>query len=177
MKSNRETIETYLKQELTHGNSPNVFFEHTRIYSYGYHYILARFLNNNLLIINDSGYSPTTSKHIHLLRDTANELNIINFSVMSVELNSVHAQLKEFESKLHKARKPKLWYNRINSLYTKWFKFTKKYGALIMYKEKQYSKELTLSLIAKQSDKAKDISKIIIRVEQYYTALTLNMSL
>ena len=177
MKTNKETIKTYLQQELTHGNSPNVFFEHSRIYSYGYHYILGRFLDNNLLIINDSGYSPTTSKHIHLLRDTANELNIINYSVMSVELNSVHAQLKEFESKLHKARKPELWYNRINSLYAKWFKFTKKYGALIMYKEKQYSKELTLSLIAKQSDKAKDISKIILRVEQYYTSLTLNLNI
>jgi hypothetical protein len=177
MKTNKETIKTYLQQKLTHGNSPNVFFEHSRIYSYGYHYLLGRFLNNNLLIINDTGYSATTSKHIHLLRDTANELNITNYSVMSVELNSVYTQLKEFESKLHKARKPELWYNRINSLYTKWFKFTKKYGALIMYKEKQYSKELTLSLIAKQSDKAKDISKIILRVEQYYTALTLNMSL
>ena len=177
MKTNKETIKTYLQQELTHGNSPNVFFEHSRIYSYGYHYILGRFLDNNLLIINDSGYSPTTSKHIHLLRDTANELNIINYSVMSVELNSVYAQLKEFETNLHKARKPELWYNRINSLYTKWFKFTKKYGALIMYKEKQYSKELTLSLIAKQSDKAKDISKIILRVEQYYTSLTLNLNI
>jgi hypothetical protein len=46
-----------------------------------------------------------------------------------------------------------------------------------MYKEKQYNKELTLSLIAKQSNKAKDIQKIMLRVEQYYTALTLNMSL
>ena len=46
-----------------------------------------------------------------------------------------------------------------------------------MYKEKQYSKELTLSLIDKQSDKAKDISKIILRVEQYYTSLTLNLNI
>jgi hypothetical protein len=177
MKTNKETIKTYLEQEKTHGNSSNVFFEYSRIYSYGYHYILGRFLNNNLLIINDSGYSATTSKHIHLLRDTANVLNIKNYSVSSVEINSVYSELKYLETKLHKARKPELWYNRINSLYNNWFKFTKKYGALIMYKEKQYSKDLTLSLIDKTGDKAKDIQKIMLRVEQYYTALTLNMSL
>jgi hypothetical protein len=177
MKTNKETIKTYLEQEKTHGNSSNVFFEYSRIYSYGYHYILGRFLNNNLLIINDSGYSATTSKHIHLLRDTANVLNIKNYSVSSVEINSVYSELKYLETKLHKARKPELWYNRINSLYNNWFKFTKKYGALIMYKEKQYSKDLTLSLIVKKGDKAKDIQKIMLRVEQYYTALTLNMSL
>jgi hypothetical protein len=69
--------------------TPNVFFEYSRIYSYGYHYILGKFIDDNLLIINDTGYSATTSKHIHLLRDTANELNIINYSVSNVEINSV----------------------------------------------------------------------------------------
>ena len=177
MKTNKQTIKTYLEQEKTHGNSANVFFEYSRIYSYGYHYILGRFLDDNLLIINDTGYSATTSKHIHLLRNTANELNIVNYSVSNVEINSVYSELKYLESKLHKARKPNIWYNRINNLYNSWFKFTKKYGALIMYKEKQYSKDLTLSLIAKQSNKAKDISKIILRVEQYYTTLTLNLNI
>jgi len=177
MKTNKETVKTYLEQWHTHGQSANVFFEYSRIYSYGYHYILGKFLDDDLLIINDTGYSATTSKHIHLLRDTANELNIINYSVSNVEINSVYSELKYLETKLHKARKPELWYNRINSLYNNWFKFTKKYGALIMYKEKQYSKDLTLSLIAKKGDKAKDIQKIMLRIEQYYTALTLNLSI
>jgi hypothetical protein len=177
MKTNKETVKTYLEQQKTHGNSANVFFEYSRIYSYGYHYILGKFIDDDLLIINDTGYSATTSKHIHLLRNTANELNIINYSVSNVEINSVYSELKYLESKLHKARKPKLWYNRINNLYTNWFKFTNTYGALILFKEKQYSKDLTLSLIAKQSYKAKEIQKIMIRVEQYYTTLTLNLSI
>ena len=124
MKTNKETIKTYLEQWHTHGQSANIFFEFSCIYSYGYHYILGKFLDDDLLIINDTGYSATTSKHIHLLRDTANELNINNYSVSSVELNSVYSELKYLETKLHKARKPKLWYNRIHSLYTNWFKFT-----------------------------------------------------
>jgi len=168
MKTNKETIKTYLEQEKTHGQSGNVFFEYSRIYSYGYHYILGKFIDDDLLIINDTGYSATTSKHIHLLRDTANEMNIENYSVSSVETNSVYSELKYLETKLHKARKPEIWYNRINNLYIKWYDFTKKYGALNM-------KGASINLGF--HNKSNDIQKIMLRVEQYYTALTLNMSI
>ena len=168
MNSNKETVKTYLEQEKTHGNSANVFFEYSRIYSYGYHYILGKFIDDDLLIINDTGYSATTSKHIHLLRNTANELNIINYSVSNVEINSVYSELKYLESKLHKARKPEIWYNRINSLYNNWYNFTKKYGALNMN---------GASIKLDFNNKSNDIQKIMIRVEQYYTTLTLNLSI
>jgi len=173
MKSNKETVKTYLEQQKTHGNSANVFFEYSRIYSYGYHYLLGRFLNDNLLIINDTGYSATTSKHIHLLRDTANEMNIVNYNLTNIDLILVYNQMNYFESKLHKARKPEIWYNKINNLYTKWFDFIKKYGFIIS----SNNKEIKQSTILKHSQKAKDIQKIMLRVEQYYTVLTLNMSL
>ena len=172
MKTNKETIKTYLQQVKTHGNSANVFFEYSRIYSYGYHYILGKLLDDDLLIINDTGYSATTSKHIHLLRDTANELNITNFSTSNVDLISVYSEIKYLEGKLHKARKPKIWYNRINSLYNNWYDFTKKYGALLMI-----GREIKLSKIAQQSQRVKDIQKIMLRTEQYYTTLTLNLSI
>ena len=168
MKSNKETIKTYLEKWHTHGQSANLFFEYSRIYSYGYHYLLGHFLDDDLLIINDTGYSATTSKHIHLLRDTANEMNIENYSVSSVETNSVYSELKYLETKLHKARKPEIWYNRINNLYIKWYDFTKKYGALNM-------KGASINLGF--HNKSNDIQKIMLRVEQYYTALTLNMSI
>lgn len=173
MKSNKETIKTYIQQVKTHGNSANVFFEYSRIYSYGYHYILGKFLNNDLLIINDTGYSATTSKHIHLLRDTANEMNIVNYNLTNIDLILVYNQMKEFEYKLHKARKPQIWYNKIKNLYTKWFDFVKIYGIMIT----SNNREIKESTIAKHSQKAKDIQKIMLRVEQYYTALTLNMSI
>ena len=172
MKSNRETIKTYLEQEKTHGQSANVFFEYSRIYSYGYHYLLGKFIDDDLLIINDTGYSATTSKHIHLLRDTANEMNIKNYNITNVDLMSVYNEIKYLEDKLHKARKPNIWYNRINSLYDNWHNFTKKYGALLMI-----DREIKLSKIAEQSQRVKDIKKIMSRVEQYYTALTLNLNI
>ena len=77
-----------------------------------------------------------------------------------------------FESKLHKARKPEIWYNKINNLYTKWFDFIKKYGFIIS----SNNKEIKQSTILKHSQKAKDIQKVMLRVEQYYTTLTLNLA-
>tara|TARA_R100001463_G_scaffold52960_1_gene103900 strand:+ start:219 stop:737 length:519 start_codon:yes stop_codon:yes gene_type:complete len=171
MKTNKDLIKTYLQQEKTHGQINSLFFEYSNIYSYGYHYILGKFLDDDLLIINDTGYSATTSKHIQLLRWTAHEINITNFNTSNVDLISVYNELKYLESKLHKARKPQIWYNRINSLYNKWHNFTKKYGALLMI-----GREIKLSKIAQQSQRVKDIQKIMLRVEQYYTTLTLNLS-
>lgn len=166
MKSNKETIKTYLEQEKTHGQSSNVFFEYSKIYSYGYHYLLGQFLDDDLLIINNTGYSNTTSKHINLLMWTAHEMNITNFSTSNVDLISVYNEIKYLEDKLHKARKPQIWYNRINSLYNKWYDFTKKYGALLMI-----GREIKLSKIAEQSQRVKDIKKIMKRVNQYYKTL------
>ena len=166
MKTNREIIKTYLKQEKTYRQVNSLFFEYSKIYSYGYHYLLGQFLDDDLLIINDTGYSATTSKHIHLLRDTANEMNITNFSTSNVDLISVYNEIKYLETKLHKARKPQIWYNRINSLYNRWYNFTKKYGALLMI-----GREIKLSKIAQQSQRVKDIQKIMLRVNQYYKTL------
>jgi len=99
-------------------------------------------------------------------------MNITNFSTSNVDTISVYNELKYLESKLHKARKPEIWYNRINSLYNKWYDFTKKYGALLMI-----GREIKLSNITQQSQIVKDIQKIMIRVEQYYTTLTLNLNI
>ena len=95
-------------------------------------------------------------------------MNITNFSTSNVDLISVYNELKYLESKLHKARKPEIWYNRINSLYNKWYEFTKKYGALNMN---------GASIKLGFNNKSNDIQKIMLRVEQYYTTLTLNLNI
>jgi len=172
MKTNKDLIKTYLEQEKTHGSVNSLFFEYSNIYSYGYHYLLGKFLDDDLLIINNIGYSNTTSKHINLLRGTANELNIVNYSVSNVEINSVYSELKYLEGKLYKARKPNIWYNRINNLYNSWFRFTNIYGVLIMN-----GKNIELSKIGVTGQRVKDIQKVMLRVEQYYTSLTLNLNI
>ena len=42
-------------------------FRDNKIYSYGSHYLLGEFIDDETIIINNEGYSVTTSKHIGLL--------------------------------------------------------------------------------------------------------------
>ncbi len=171
MKTNKDLIKTYLQQEKTHGSVNSLFFEYSNIYSYGYHYILGKFLDDDLLIINNTGYSNTTSKHISLLWGTAYDMDIKTYHTSNVEINSVYNELKYLEGKLHKARKPEIYYDRINSLYEKWFRFTNIYGVLIIN-----GRNIELSKVGVTGQTVKNVQKIMLRVEQYYTSLTLNLA-
>jgi hypothetical protein len=52
------------------GKCSSVFFEGNTVYSYGYHYPLLTNING-AWILNDSGYSNTTAKHISWAREFA----------------------------------------------------------------------------------------------------------
>ena len=69
--SNSELSHIWANQTQSHGKGSNMFFEHQTIYSYGYHFKLAQFVNNKdgqrCVLINLKGYSNTTSKHQSLV--------------------------------------------------------------------------------------------------------------
>jgi hypothetical protein len=65
--NNSELSHVWANQTQSHGTGSNMFFEHSTIYSYGYHFKLAQFVNNKegqrCVLINLKSYSNTTSKH------------------------------------------------------------------------------------------------------------------
>lgn len=69
--NNSELTHVWANQTQTHGTGSNMFFEHQTIYSYGYHFKLAQFVNNKegqrCVLINLKSYSNTTSKHQSLV--------------------------------------------------------------------------------------------------------------
>lgn len=69
--NNSELTHVWANQTQTHGTGSNMFFEHETIYSYGYHFKLAQFVNNKegqrCVLVNLKGYSNTTSKHQSLV--------------------------------------------------------------------------------------------------------------
>jgi hypothetical protein len=64
--NNSELTHVWANQTQSHGKGSNMFFEGSRIYSYGYHFILADKVEYNgkaAFLINDASYSNTTNKH------------------------------------------------------------------------------------------------------------------
>lgn len=63
-----DCVHAFAQRSQDSGRSSNVFFEDNKIYSYGRHYLLAEFETNAkgelAIVINNTGYSNTTSKHI-----------------------------------------------------------------------------------------------------------------
>ena len=57
--SNYDCVHTFAQQTHPEGKTSNrnLFFEHDKIYSYGYHYELGRFLDDETILINDEGFS------------------------------------------------------------------------------------------------------------------------
>ena len=65
-----EVVHVFAQQTQSEGRnqSSSIYFRDNKIYSYGSHYLLGEFINNETIIINDFGYSVTTSKHISELQ-------------------------------------------------------------------------------------------------------------
>jgi hypothetical protein len=81
--SHSELAHIWAQQKQENGISSNMFFEGTRIFSYGHHYCIANFIKPNLVLINSRGYSNTTSKHhSHVYRALSNSVN--TFTVPSL---------------------------------------------------------------------------------------------
>jgi hypothetical protein len=65
--SNSQLAQTFAAQSQIFGRSNSMFFEFGTAYSYGHHYIAAKFVTANngekVCFVNSRYYSPTTSKH------------------------------------------------------------------------------------------------------------------
>ena len=106
--SNRELTHVYAQQSQHYGRSANMFFEGTELYSYGRHYLLAEFIDNETVLINNTGYSNTTSKHISLAISATSHKR--QFFITETDLNEVHNTITSYLQKLPRARENKEYY-------------------------------------------------------------------
>lgn len=118
LRNTNEVIHVFAQQTQSEGRnqSGNIFFEGTKIYSYGYHYLLGEFIDKETILINDKGYSNTTAKHINYLSGATSHKR--KFFKTRCELEFVHPTIKDYLQKLPRATKNKGYYLReIFSLY------------------------------------------------------------
>jgi hypothetical protein len=120
-----DVIHLFAQRSQSEANCKNVFFENNRIYSYGHHYLLAEFIKNSkgdeAIMINNSGYSVTTSSHINQVTGATRQYK--QFFTMQCEAKKVAYQLEILAQKLSKAKKPELYINPAEYLFTKFNEF------------------------------------------------------
>jgi len=130
--NSNDVIHLFAQQTQLEARTSNVFFYNTKIYSYGYHYLLGEFIKSNTIMINDRGYSVTTSKHISQLRYATRQYK--QFLTSETDLKSVLYTCRENLNKLKAARKPIKYISEINryfkalNTYLDWLKKNKQYN-------------------------------------------------
>ena len=134
---NYDCVHTFAQRTQNNGRTSNnnIFFEGDRIYSYGYHYELGRFLDDKTILINNEGYSVSTAKHIRLLVGATSQYK--QYCKTKVNIYLVHSKIMYLKMKLSKARKPEMY---ISEIYYRWNKFNeyineRKKNELRKYKE------------------------------------------
>jgi len=123
-----EVIHVFAQQTQSEGRnqSGSIYFRDNKIYSYGSHYLLGEFINSETIIINDFGYSVTTSKHINELRNATRQYNVFFSSLIDVK--NVQSLIEASLKCLAKSRREEVYIDIINKLekgLTKWVKFCK----------------------------------------------------
>lgn len=90
--NNSELSHVWANQTQSFGKGSNMFFEGSRIYSYGYHFILAdkvEFNGKAAFLINDASYSNTTAKHQSLVwRAIPSNVPFFRVKIFPSDLNS-----------------------------------------------------------------------------------------
>lgn len=196
-RSASEVIHLFAQQIQSEARCNNVFFETpynsnlnygTKLYSYGHHYLLAEFLDKNTVLINDSGYSHTTSQHISQAFQALRQYKIFRYT--ETNLNSVHNKVINLQRNLARAKKPELYINQILAvweplneylIYTKaknyksnpLYKEIKKIVSLLNNSPAEYKEALKIAAIKKdKSEKLKAKKLLIDQLEKFRTYKT-----
>lgn len=123
--NSHDVIHLFAQQSQPHAKSSNVFFYDNKIYSYGYHYLLAAFIENKkgqkAILINDSGYSVTTSKHISTMIQASRQYS--QFYKTHTDKNFLLSSLEDLKKKIVKAKKPFLYSDKAQHLEKKYLEF------------------------------------------------------
>ena len=112
--SNDEVCHVFAQRTHSEGSAGNIFFYGDKIYSYGYHYLLAEFTELNgetVVIINDKGYSNSTAIHINIIRNATSHYK--QYFTTDFEIPLVYQRIVSAKDKLAKAKKP---YNYIKEI-------------------------------------------------------------
>ena len=125
LKNNNATAHFWANKIQQSGRASNIFFEDSIIYSYGYHFPIAKHINENIILFTSKDYSVSTGKHKSNVRNsipynkkvfTVPNVNIYNNrSNLGLHTDNIKYYISEIKHNLNKsnrARKYKAHYLR-----------------------------------------------------------------
>jgi hypothetical protein len=120
MKTNSEIAHIWANQLEYRGQQGNLFFSGKTIYSYGYHFAIAKHVDYKTVLITTRGYSNSTSKHISLVRSAISHKDLIfchnPTGSHEQNINSFITDITNEAMKLIKAIKPEKYLLEIDYL-------------------------------------------------------------
>ena len=172
MKTNSEIAHIWANQLEYKGQQGNLFYSGSTIYSYGYHFAIAKHIDYKTVLITNRGYSVSTAKHINLVRSAISHKDVIycNDPTKSHDHN-----ISEFINQivyqagfLVNAKKPEKYLFNIDNIKTKLDQYIVYFNLKLDKKQLEkiniYSKEDYLKVFEKQN-------KAIIKAEKKEIAL------
>lgn len=141
--------------------SRNLFFDDkNKIYSYGYHYLLAEFINDETILINNTGYSNTTSKHISQITQATRQYKQHFFK--DICLNNVYDRITEASKKLINARKKDFYALEIINAFESFTSFLNEFKQFVNHSYSGYN--LVSEEALKLNDNFKEIQSIYLQI-------------
>jgi hypothetical protein len=150
-------------QDEARTSTRNLFFDDkNKIYSYGYHYLLAEFINDETILINNSGYSNTTSKHISQITQATRQYKQHFFK--DICLQNVYYRIINASEKLINARKKEVYALEIINAFESFTSFVNEFKKYVNYSSYYSGYSLTSENELKNSDKFKEVQSIYLQI-------------
>ena len=151
--TNSEIVHAFNQQDQDEGRTPSggMYFYGKKLYSYGSHYLLCEFIDENTVIINDEGYSNSTSKHISLIRDATR--NRKQFFTTNIGAENVLKQVESLLKLIPRARKRGDEYKAtISTLYKNYMEYMSYVKPKMSKEDKKNHIKLSKIMIAFNND-------------------------
>lgn len=165
--NNSDLVHTFAQRSQEEGRTPSggMFFRGDKIYSYGYHYLLGKFIDDNTIIINNAGYSTSTGQHISMLISATRQYRQI--FTKDTEISLVKYRILEASDKLKTARKPEIYISAIIRDFEVLTDHLKEFKKVNILKSKDYLEiKKIYSALKKDEDKYLEKLKVIAKKEK-----------
>lgn len=118
--NNQQVCHIWANQLKPSGRGSNLFFEKDTIYSYGYHFPMAKILDENTILVSPLSYSNSTSKHQNYMMQAISHKRVIYGLISDYRSYGIIDNIEYYTKKikdlfypLRKARKPEKYLSQI----------------------------------------------------------------